>query len=778
MAVTFTEWVRTRTDDELVTLLRARPDLGTPSPSTLRSLAARAASRTSTERAVAHLDAGTLQVLESLLALSDGGPPVGAARIAAALGAPDAVGPVARVLDDARDAALVWDDGDGVHPSPGLEEVLGPYPAGLGPARDGDGPTVDVAALSPAARQVLDALTWGPPVGVVPPEGSAARVAVDGLVTDGLLARSDTRHVLLPRDVGLALRGGRTHRTPDLDPPRPAGTVVPDATVDAEAAGAALEIVRQVAHVVVAWDDTPPSTLRAGGLAVRDLRRTARLLETDEATAATVVELAASAGLVADDGDAPASYVPTTRADGWEEAEDADRWATLATAWRRSRRTPWQVGTRDEKGTVRAPLSADLQRPWVPRLREQVLAVLAAQPGVALGVDDVLEVLRWRSPRAVPPEAAVAGLLREAALLGVTGAGVLSSPGRAVLAAGDDPGEEDLAEAMRTVFPEEVHEFLLQGDLTGIVPGRPGPELARLIDQAAEVESRGAATTVRFTTGSVTRALDHGRSGEDLLAEIAQRSAVPVPQPLEYLVKDTARRHEALRVGSAQSYVRTADPATLAGLADDPRLASLGLVRLAPTVLAASVPAAELHEVLRERGLLSALEGPDGRPLGRVRRGARLDRDAWSRRRGGGSVRGMTDAGRRELVARIRGTSRGGTSASAGSPDPGASPAGAEPGFGSVPGPGRGGNAASPFGEGVGVGRAVREPGDVQAELSEALRDGRTVWVELVGGSGALERRELRPMRLEGGRLRALDPVREAELTIAVHRIASVQPTD
>ncbi|WP_425552445.1 hypothetical protein, partial [Isoptericola halotolerans] len=76
MAGSYTEWVRTRTEDELLALLAARPDLGTPAPSTLRSLAARAASRTSLDRALGHLDAGTLQVLEALLALSHDGDPV------------------------------------------------------------------------------------------------------------------------------------------------------------------------------------------------------------------------------------------------------------------------------------------------------------------------------------------------------------------------------------------------------------------------------------------------------------------------------------------------------------------------------------------------------------------------------------------------------------------------------------------------------------------------------------------------------------------------------
>ncbi|PFG44346.1 XPB/Ssl2-like helicase family protein [Isoptericola jiangsuensis] len=778
MAGTYTEWVRQRGDDDLVALLAARPDLGTPAPSSLRSLAARAASRTSTERAVAHLDAGALAVLESLVALGADGTPVPVDALTTALGTPDAAAAVRRVLDRARPAALVWDDGDGLRPAPGLAEVLGPYPAGLGPLRPADGPDatapppappLDLPRADPAEQQVLDALAWGPPVGVVPAPGTTARAAVDGLVAAGLLLRSDARHVLLPHDVGLALRAGRTHRDPPLVAPRPHGRHVPAAVVDAESASAALEAVRLVARLVTAWDDDPPRTLRAGGLTVRDLRRLAADLETDETTASVVVELAAGAGLVADDGDSPASYVATLAADRWEEVDDADRWATLALAWSASRRTPWQVGSRDEKGTVRAPLSPDLHRPWVPRLRADVLDVLAAQPGTALDVGAVMEVLRWRSPRSVPPEAAVAGLLREAALLGVTGAGVLSTPGAVLTGGTPGTGQEAgaevaravLAEHLRAALPAEVHEVLLQGDLTGIVPGRPDAELARLLAAVADVESRGAATTVRFSTASVTRALDHGTSGDELLAELARRSPVPVPQPLEYLVRDTARRHEALRVGAVQAYVRAADPAVLAGLVEDPRLAGLGLVRLAPTVLGAAVPAAELHEVLRGRGLLSALEGPDGRAVGRRARPSRVDRRAP--RAPAAVVRGTDDAARAAVVARMRGTA-------------------VPPEASATPGPG---GAPSSDGAPVDTGPAatagtpsdpVTSPGDALALLHEAIRDGRQVWIEMAGRTGALERRALRPLRLDGGRLRALDADREAELTVAVHRIASVEP--
>ncbi len=38
-----------------------------------------------------------------------------------------------------------------------------------------------------------------------------------------------------------------------------------------------------------------------------------------------------------------------------------------------------------------------------------------------------------------------------------------------------------------------------------------------------------------------------------------------------------------------------------------------------------------------------------------------------------------------------------------------------------------------------------------------------------------LERRLLRPVSVDGGRLRAIDPAREAELVVAVHRIAGAE---
>src|SRR6187431_2831689 len=141
---TFTGYLRERNDDELVALLRSRPDLASPSPATLSSLAVRATSRSSLERALAGVDASVLQVLEAVVALSDPGP-VTAAELPRAVGATDDAGValVERALRLAVVGMLVYPDADvdaadaPLVPSPGLAEILGPYPAGLAPSDAG-----------------------------------------------------------------------------------------------------------------------------------------------------------------------------------------------------------------------------------------------------------------------------------------------------------------------------------------------------------------------------------------------------------------------------------------------------------------------------------------------------------------------------------------------------------------------------------------------------------------------------------------------------------------
>jgi len=775
---TFSEDLARRDDAALVALLTLRPDLLRPAPTTLRALVTHLTAHASMAQALMRLDRPQLQALESVSVLTSVSSGSGASGtgpttddVVRAL-AGEAASPAQReavtgALRDLHERALLWheDPGEEVwRTAPGVDEALGPYPAGLGPDLGGETPQPpDLAAAPAGAAELLAALTWEQPVGRV--TSGRHQEVVAWLVRHGVLVAVDAEHVVLPRKAGLVLRGGRTHRGLE-DRPVPSGAEVAQAAVDAEAATAALDLLRHTALLARTWAAAPAAMLRAGGLPVRELRRTALALETDDATAAAVVELAAEAGLVADDGDEPASFV-TVDLDDWLSTPPAEQWGRLVRAWVHSPRTPWAVGTRDERGAARAALAADLERPWVVPLRRRVLAVLAQNPGRTLDAEQVHAVLAWSSPRAVPPVSAVAALLAETRSWGVTGRGALSRAGRALVAEleadGAAPRTADgvaLTAALDAMLPAPVEDLLLQGDLTGVVPGRPAAALESLLDLSSEVESRGAGLTVRFTPASITRALDAGMSGTSLRDALARFSPSPLPQPLEYLVDDVARRHGTVRVGTAQSYVRVADPAVAAAILAHRALDGAEAFLLAPTVVAAQVPAAVLAEAVRAAGSSPVLEAPDGHLLtgadvaavGRARtRGAgvaagrrRATSRAVTEQRGGGS-----DADRaRAVVRRLRAS---GADTDGGSDDDG-------------PGATTTANAAAP---------GTPDPVGALGVLREAAASGSPVRIEVVGARGLPESRDVVPVRVDGGRIRLRDLTRDSDLTVAVHRLLS-----
>lgn len=752
--------LRRRSDDELVRLLRARPDLATPAPSSVLALAARAATRPSVERALAVLDRHHLDVAEAVVALTDVRPAPRAiplSAVSAALGL-EVTPAVARLLD----LALLTGTHDALAPVPALVDALGPYPAGLGPsvgspgteatpdaAAPPTGPAALAAALHSApdaARRVLDVLTWGPPVGTVDPNQPGPGSA--WLLERGLLLAVSPSQVVLPREVALAARGGRTHRATATTAPVPPAETRAPAVIAAESSRAADEIVRRITALLELWDQEPPTVLRTGGVGTRELRRVGTALELDAVDAAFVVELAAMAGLVGPwSGSAEPTWLPTGSAERWQGAGTATRWAALGRSWLASPRAPWLVGTRAERGDPRAALARGLERGWAPALRRGVLDALAAWPlAAAPSAAQVSDLLHWRSPRAHPPAEIVAAVLHEVALLGLTGAGALSASGRALLAHASEPDAEGaLVAALEADLPPLVEEIVVQGDLTALVPGRPSPGLAELLEAAADVESRGAALTVRFSARSIRRALDRGLDPDHLVAALRAHSRVPLPQPLEYLVSDVARRHGALRIGAVASYLRSPDAGALAELLADPRVATLELRQLAPTVLVSPEPAARVLEVLRACDVGAAVEGPDGVVLpveGRHRRLGGPHGTGEHAARGGSADHGhgahaLADEALAALVAQMR---TGDEWAAA------------------VAGPG-------------GVASA---PAHVVEVLRDAAAAGREVRLEVAGASGSLRRLQVRPVSVDVGRLRAVDPARESEITIAVHRIASV----
>jgi len=734
---TLAAWLRTRSDEQLGALLAARPDVARPAPSDVVALASRLAVPVSVDRALDELDAATLQVLDVvLLAPTDGSAPD---ALAAAL--PDVPADVlAAGVERLTTRALLWGDELLRAPDPVRRAVR--HPAGLGrravelrvqlPA---DLPTT-LAELDAEERAVLERLAGERPVGHLPDTpGNGGSTPARRLLQRGLLARIDALNVELPREIGLHLRGDSPYGPPRLRP-EPQVSTHEQGTVDRRAAGAALESVGRVAELLGLLEEEPAGLLRSGGVGVRDQKRLARELHITETDAAWLLELAYAAGLLDVGGPHRDEWLPTRSYDIWREQDLADRWAVLAAGWLNGVRLPSLVGQRDVAGKAVNPLSPDLVRHTAPAIRRSALTVLAEHPpGSGLAADELVALLRWRTPRRADRLAPVPAMLAEAARVGVLVGGVLSTAGRGLLA----HGEDGAADGMRGLLPEPIDHVLAQPDLSLVAPGPLVSELADTLAVMADVESSGGATVFRVSEASVRRALDHGWSASELHDFFARASRTPVPQALDYLVDDVARQHGRLRVGSIESYVRSDDHGLLSQVLNDRRTASAELRRLAPGVLVSGLGADEVLTVLREAGYAPAGENPGGTVLTRPPARPR----AAGRRPGGEPSPAARPLTPPELEATVREMRAGDAALSARR------------------------------------GEAVRQvPGVTTAStlelLSRAIGAGLPVWLGYVDAQGSGSQRVVRPVSLVGGFLQGYDERRGENTTFAVHRITSV----
>ncbi|WOX10505.1 helicase-associated domain-containing protein [Streptomyces sp. N50] len=484
------EALRNRDDASLAALLRSRPDLITPVPTDLTQLATRAGTRGSVVRALERLDRFALQTAEALAVAGDpasydelAGLMAGDARDAAVLHA------LPRALATLREQALVWGADDRLrlvrtarellapspqHPSPtGLGPTVAEATAGMSPGRiqeivtaaglpsthDSVSAVASLTKLFTGRRrmkallgrapeeslEVLNRLVWGPPYGQVTAEPASH---LRWLIDRGLLLPTAPGTVVLPREVALHLRAGRAHReTEPVAPAVEAKATHRPQVVDTTAAGQAYTALATVEELLKDWDEGGPTVMRAGGLSVRDLKRTAVALDVAEPVAAFWVELAYAAGLLASDGDADERYAATPAHDEWLELPAAQRWARLAEAWLTATRTSGLVGGRDAKERTLSALGPGLDRSAAPEVRHRVLGLLAGLPeGASPAAESVLARLRWERPvrgaggaQPGPQEGddlrsrLARWTLSEAEMLGVTGRGALSAQGRALL---------------------------------------------------------------------------------------------------------------------------------------------------------------------------------------------------------------------------------------------------------------------------------------------------------------------------------------------------------
>ena len=784
MTSTLARWLATRTQSDLAEILKHRPEAsaGQP-PRNINDLASRLQTQHSLSALLRELPQPCLDLLETLLVF---GPLSrdGLARLVrvdpddatlnaclevlqlwvaaweldgewhvsgtlkTVLPAPLRLGPpvveilVTRTVEDLRARANALGVGGPARSKNALIDELEAFYA------DGDG-VRDLVATAPAAqREIITEAAWhGPELRYDGPYLFTGRPdpAVSWLLTSGL-AVADWQRVVVPREVALAIRGSDWH--PELTA-APAVTALPaDAdAVERDAAAAVSAALAALTSMLDTIGAEPVAILRAGGVGVKEVRRLAKAGGTDEVSARLWLEIAHSAGWLDVDGEV---LVPTERYDEWQATPAADQLQAVLTAWLDLTVVPL-IEDRPEGIKSAAVLAPDSYGTIAADLRRDVLGALGNAPaGCGYSADDVRALVAYRRPLLcrllTDPALATGPLLAEAHALGLAARNAITPLGRALI------DGTVAAVADRFVAPAAA-TAIFQADLTIVVAGAPSADIAALLDDVADRESRGAAVTWRCSAASVRRALDAGRSAEDLVAALRGIAVGgTLPQPLEYLVFDVARRHGDVRVRAVGCVIRADDPALLAEIAAHRGLTTLRLGQIAPTVLTSASDATATLDALRRAGYAPMGEGVDGTPIIERARRRRAPRALVSQN----WVRASADQSPEELAEKLLATSPGPTE-----PPP--------PMLHLVPEPRR--TALTELRRAAGH---LSEP-ELRL-LASGLERNHPVWISYTSGDGTTTSRTIDPLELSGSVLVAYCHMRDDERHFVLKRINEVRP--
>ncbi|MGM7668389.1 helicase-associated domain-containing protein [Microbacterium sp. A93] len=338
----------------------------------------------------------------------------------------------------------------------------------------------------------------------------------------------------------------------------------------AHSAERAFTSVGALADVLLLARESPLALLTSGILAAGEKRRMAdaglpvEILD-------DLVALAATAALITT---IQRQVRLTSVGEAWLRLAAAERWAGLAEAFRAA--LPRGLRTASG-GWLPVPLWAH-QHPWDPSWNERSATLIERARLLGLIADGGAEPM-WASS------------LREGA-----------------------PAD---AAALQQMLPTEVDRIFLQNDLSAIAPGPLASALDVRLRGIAARESAAQASSYRFTAESVSHALAAGETAASILEFLGELSLTGIPQPLEYLVTQTAQRHGLVRVftdaETGRTRVTSVDATLLDAVGVDQVLRPLGLTRESGG-LSSRVGRDTVYWALTDARYPASIVGSDGRP--------------------------------------------------------------------------------------------------------------------------------------------------------------------
>ncbi|MBO9627383.1 MAG: helicase-associated domain-containing protein, partial [Microbacterium sp.] len=309
-----------------------------------------------------------------------------------------------------------------------------------------------------------------------------------------------------------------------------------DERAAAHAAERAFTTVGAAADLVMLARSRPFTLLTGGNVSAGEKKQLAEAgipVETVDA----LVALASDAGLVAE---SDRRLHTTAAAEDWLRASASERWEALAAGFRRT----LPRGVRTSAGGWVPPQAWTDAHPWDPAWPDRAATLRERARLLGLVADDGSEP-DWAAP------------LRSGGSFDAT--------------------------ALAAMLPAEVDRIFLQNDLSAIAPGPLAPALDVRLRTMADRESASQASSYRFTAESVARALVLGETEQSLIEFLDGLSLTGIPQPLRYLIAQTAQRHGLVRVSideeTGRTRIESSDLTLVEAMAVDQNLRPLALTK-------------------------------------------------------------------------------------------------------------------------------------------------------------------------------------------------------
>ncbi|TFB15603.1 hypothetical protein E3V93_02720 [Microbacterium sp. 3H14] len=425
------------------------------------------------------------------------------------------------------------------------------------------------ALLDPASlAKVLPTLTAAEARALTDTTSGASAGALQERLTALALLRPDGT----PYPPVTAAIAGRPSPEPVTDRPVPPRS---SDAASAHAAERAFTTVAVLADLLLIARERPFALLTGGGVNAGEKRQLTEAGVPGELVD-TLASIALQAGLAVS---ADRRLRSSRSAEEWLRSSAVDRWSVLA----RSFRDALPRGIRSADGGWIPPESWLDAHPWDQGWPERSEALHDAARLLGLIAEDGTE-----------PEWAAA--LRSG-----------------------DAAETD---ALARLLPAEVDRIFLQNDLTAIAPGPLEPALDVRVRTIAARESAAQASSYRFTAESVAHAFATGETEQSILDFLGTLSLTGIPQPLSYLIAQTAQRHGLVRVSTDEETGRTRIESTDGHLIDtmavDQSLRPLALTAHVGS-LTTRVGRDTVYWALTDARYPATLVGPDGALLVRER---------------------------------------------------------------------------------------------------------------------------------------------------------------